>query len=542
MKPITKKIVILSILLFIILLILFTPLKQEKYSINDNVPSSGSTLSDITILKEILENNIEDVKKKSNWLTPYNKNIMDVIIENSKVSNTLNSISTLTLLLPNNSLFTKPLKPLINPTDALVFQFEQGTLGWYWGYSTFIIPNKEPMSIMFYIMHVDISNPVLRKKYKLKPQETASYYVSTGIGRGTEWRYSPYKYIRGKYDIFSKTLFKFESLDDDIQCVFESLNELNFNLIIKWKDNNKLYGFNTVIKSIQQPYFNAKNGCAPCTEGLGTLYWSYTHLKFTDTTFIFNNNTDGTSREVIPVSEEGIGWMDVQWGRGGGGSGGLQTRFMQSLINISLFSKSNGGLGRYIWINIHIENGDDYMVYSFLDENIKIEKNNIINNTNYNTYSSSLKNPIYNKKTTMTILDTVIIIDNNGINIVFPIKYSIEIKDKDDNSHLYLLDSTSFGNTVTIDNISNLHWSGSTLLYENNNIVGTGFLEANQFQNKEDYFKNIFKNNNLIGSYDGFLNKRVLSFSQIIPSLVLLLILLILIILWIIYLIKYIRN
>jgi hypothetical protein len=142
----------------------------------------------------------------------------------------------------------------------------------------------------------------------------------------------------------------------------------------------------------------------------------------------------------------------------------------------------------------------------------------------------------------MNILDTVNIIDNNGVNIVFPIKYSIEIKDKDNNSHLYILDSTSFGNTVTIDNSSNLHWSGSTLLYENNNIVGTGFLEANQFQNKEDYFKNIFKNNNLIGSYDGFLNKRVLSFSQIIPSLVLLLILLILIILWIIYLIKYIRN
>jgi hypothetical protein len=386
-------------------------------------------------------------------------------------------------------------------------------------------------------MHIDISNPKLRKEYNInKPQETSSYYVSAGIGRGKEWKYSPYKYIRGKYDIFSKTLFKFESLDDDIQCVFESLNELNFNLTIKWKDNvdKKIYGFNTVIKSIQQPYFNDKNGCVPCIEGLGTLYLSYTHLKFTNTTFIFNN--DGVSEEIL-LSEEGIGWMDVQWGRGGGGSGGLKTRFMQSLINISLFSKSNGGLGRYIWINIHVENGDDYMVYSFLDENIQIEKNIIINNTIYNIYSSSLKNPIYKKKTTMNILDTVNIIDNNGINIVFPIKYSIEIKDKDGNSHLYILDSTSFGDTVTIDNSSNLHWSGSTLLYENNNVVGTGFLEANQFQNKEDYFKNIFKNNNLIGSYDGFLTNRVLSFSQIIPSLVLLLILLILIILWIIYII-----
>ena len=42
-------------------------------------------------------------------------------------------------ILPNNIIGTLPLSKLASPKDTLLFQFEQGILGWYWGYLTFII-------------------------------------------------------------------------------------------------------------------------------------------------------------------------------------------------------------------------------------------------------------------------------------------------------------------------------------------------------------------------------------------------------------------
>ena len=45
------------------------------------------------------------------------------------------------------------------------------------------------------------------------------------------------------------------------------------------------------------------------------------------------------------------------------------------------------------------------------------------------------------------------------------------------------MDSAPYGDCVTIDLTGNLHWAGATSL----SVPGSGFMELNQFQNKDDY-------------------------------------------------------
>ena len=68
--------------------------------------------------------------------------------------------------------------------------------------------------------------------------------------------------------------------------------------------------------------------------------------------------------------------------------------------------------------------------------------------------------------------------------VQFPHVYKITLGDV-----VYILDGKYYGECVTTELTGNLHYSGSAILSQNNKKVGTGFMEANQFQNKEMYSK-----------------------------------------------------
>ena len=83
----------------------------------------------------------------------------------------------------------------------------------------------------------------------------------------------------------------------------------------------------------------------------------------------------------------------------------------------------------------------------------------------------------------LTILVTTKMKNSGYGNVTFPTKISLEIKDIKGNVQKFILDSSPFGNCVTVDLTGNLHWSGSTSL----NVPGSGFMEFNQFQKADDY-------------------------------------------------------
>lgn len=513
--------IIFTIILFVLLIILIRTKFYEKYFIKTPYLSITTHFDK---LKDVCKDKVKYIKDNTGFLRPYNKKIMDVVSQNINNATDLNTLIASFNLLPYNSLGTYPLTPLSNPIDTTCFQLEQGTVGWYWGYLTF---PKNKISVMYYILRIDVGTEKLRKKYNLQLGETTAYYVALGLGKDTDWHYTPYKYIRGSYQTFSESAFIFNSVDDDIACQFSGLGPGQFHLNFTWKEGSDTFQVDTDIYSKQKPYFNGDDtGCAPCIAGAGTLYWSYTQLYNKNTKIIFKDITSPINLD----NDSGIGWLDRQWT-----NSIINNNLINCVNNIVQSTKRVGGLGRYIWLNAHLDN-EQYMITVMLTDNSKIEKDQILSNAKYNLYSSSLENPLYNQDTKLKILDTTTV-DNT----VFPTKYQVTVKDINDKEHTYLIDSTPFGNTVTIDLTGNFHWSGSALLFdETNNQVGTAFLEANQFQDYEKYTKNYFNKAKIIGNTEYFTGKSTITFGQAVPSILLLLLYVILIIIWFYILIKYI--
>lgn len=521
MKKIKLYFLVFSIISIILIIILFKTSNYKKYFIN--IPyNTTQTKNDFNMLKQIVQDKVQYIKKKSTFLQPYNKNIMNIIENNINNANDFNKLVSSFNLLPNNFLGTYPLTKLDNPIDSSCFQFEQGTTGWYWGYLTF---SKQRINIMYYIIRIDLSCEDIRKKYNLKLGETTAYYIALGVGKDGDWHYSPYKYVYGSFESQTESAFKFQSLDTQILCTFQGIGPGNFYIEYSWIENNNKYGLKSEIYSKQKPYFNANQGCSPCIGTAGTLYWSYTQLYNKNTILTFNNNT------FTLTDDSGIGWLDRQWL-----NGEINNISIECVNNIIQSTKITGGLGRYLWLNIHLDN-IQYMISSFIDPHKIINKNDSYP-IKYNIYSTSLEEPIYNKNSIITILDIVII-----ENTLFPTKYKLQLIDLDGNNHTYILDSTKFGNTVTIDLTGNLHWTGSAIVFdEKNNEIGTSFFEANQFQSFENYINTYFKNSNLEGANEYIDQKSNITFFQAFPSILLLLLYIIMIILWFYILIKYIIH
>jgi hypothetical protein len=154
------------------------------------VPYSTKTL-DFTTLKRATMSRIKEIQNSLDILSPYNHQAMNIMEKNIQNATSLNTLAGGYLLSPYNSVNLIPNNPLNNPLDTTCFQYEQGVLGWYWGYLTFsnITPSGLPISLMYYIIRIDLSSPEVRKKYNLSLGQTAVYNISFGVGEGTNWTY-----------------------------------------------------------------------------------------------------------------------------------------------------------------------------------------------------------------------------------------------------------------------------------------------------------------------------------------------------------------
>ena len=224
------------LLILVLVLYIYLLFRTPNYLYNGpEVPSTVETAS-FDILKMVCKDKLELVKEKSGLLSPYNQLLMNQVENAIQNATELKQLALASLLMPNNCIDLAPIYPQTDPLDSTLFQFEQGNIGWYWGYATYTNPVA---NIMYYIVRIELGSPTIRKKYNLPLGSTTLYSISLGIGNNGVWNYSPYIISQGKYEIFSKTNFRFTANFDTGYTVFQTTeNEGEFKLDVGWNPTN----------------------------------------------------------------------------------------------------------------------------------------------------------------------------------------------------------------------------------------------------------------------------------------------------------------
>jgi hypothetical protein len=474
----------------------------QRYAMS-TAPRTLKTTDSLILLKKVVQERIVAIKRSSGPFTPYNASAMDLVSTAVDKATSLDELGAAFLLLPNNSIGSAPLGPLTgSPEDTTLFQFEQGTMGWYWGYATYEDQpsSGEVANVMYYIIRIDLGTPEIRRKYNLPLGATTIYSVSfgAGFGKGT-WRYSPYAMCRGSYDIHGAQSFTFtaHNEDDTVAIAFKA-DKKEFTLEFSCKIEKNVFATSTTFGKTSNPQFNAPRGCAPCVAGDGTLYWSYPQLGAS------SSITIGTTTRNF---KHGDGWLDHQWMRG---NDPLELG-VKILTNFSQLKKSVGGLGRYVWLNVHLGE-KQFMITAFPPQSAKIEKGQAYP-AQYIAYSAH-EIPTYKNKTALTFEETT---THDGI--IFPTVISVTLPGPD-GSETYTLSSIPYGDCVTFDLTGNLHWSGSASLTDSKGkSPGTGFIELNQFQPIDLYRSNMMKKAGIDKSALSTFSDSPLTFVQVIPSI-----------------------
>lgn len=106
-------------------------------------------------LKKVALDKVKYIECNSGLFRPYNKRKMEECkkaITNADDYKEL-CAACLTGIMPNNDLGTYPISKLDSIEDSMLFRFEQGIIGWYWGYATY-----DDANVMYYIMRLDLGS------------------------------------------------------------------------------------------------------------------------------------------------------------------------------------------------------------------------------------------------------------------------------------------------------------------------------------------------------------------------------------------------
>lgn len=499
------KLIKLGIYLVLIALIIFLVTRKTAPVLSDPVKmveSPGTyTSMPFSEFRKILPARFQYIKDESSFLEPYDKDKL-ALVESSVPNVTDEQLIALLYCTPNMGLGQYRLEPItVPPANVTSFQFEQGMMGWFWFYGTFIDSTGNTASYMYYIFRLDMFSPDLRAKLNLPMGSTTYYYIASGVGRGNEWSYSPFKICRGEYKIQNDSVFSFTGLDLPTGWSF-TLNSTGvgkFNISSYWTDStSKNQGFNADIKTARQPFFNGPQGCAPCEGGAGSLYFSYTQL---------HSSAALTVNDSVSNHINGTGWLDRQWL-----NGQVSTIYLNLLANsMGMFKEATGGLGKYVWLNLHLTDSLQYMIYSFLPLDSPV-----VVGTKFNTTQNR-----YGYKTEWSLSGTAEVLETTVLNgITFPIKYKLSTREGS-----VILSAEKFNKSISIDPSNNIHWDGSGIVYDSTGtkMIGTGFLEANEFADPTTYTTNLLQSIGLPATDDNlqmFGTTSQLSFSEGLPSLV----------------------
>jgi hypothetical protein len=424
---------------------------------------------------QLFNQRLSYIKKKSPWFTPPSSKLLNILYSDKTL--TPLELGSRTFLIndninTNSNVGFKPIVPLTGtPESNSEFTFGEGQLGWYFMYG-----NQEDTAFTFMLFRVDVAPPVIVDKSILTPPEAELYSIVAGCGssNGT-WYTLPQTIVEGKYSYNNETgAISFQAINDDqsklINCSFssEGFNK-GYNIDMKWNDqnkNNEIIINAKLIPTIPATY-NAKDGCLGCIEGLGSPYWSYTRME----------SLASVGDTTIQGFKTGVGWFDHQWLE----SGILANPFLQLILN-RVQSKTYTTSTRWVWLNLQLSNGINYMLTQFVKQPLKL--NDLIDFPIANKYYPNGNVEYDLKNITAKILDVKTI---KGT--VFPSKYLITIgKEK------YILKSDFGDGTVTMPSGTlNLEVAGSVFDIEEKQRLGNGFLEANQFQTDKEIITTVSK-------------------------------------------------
>jgi hypothetical protein len=196
---------------------------------------------------------------------------------------------------------------------------------------------------------------------------------------------------------------------------------------------------------------------------------------------------------------------------------------------MGMFNTSTGGLGKYVWLNLHLADSLQYMIYSFLPLDSPV-----VVGTKFNTTQHR-----YGYKTEWELTGTAEVLATTVIDgITFPIKYKLSTREGS-----VILDASKFNKSISIDPSNNIHWDGSGIIYDStgNNMIGTGFLEANEFADPNTYTTNLLQSIGLPVTPDNitmFGTTSQLTVSEGLPSLIVIILVVLAILILVVLFIK----
>ena len=222
-------------------------------------------------------------------------------------------------------------------------------------------------------------------------------------------------------------------------------------------------------------YYNGDGGCDPiCFDGVGSLYWSFTNLKFSS--YTYPNQTD------VTPPDSSWGWFDHQLASVGTPFGGIG-RVIQGLTQLN-FTPT-----RWLWTTAKISDDLQYQIYTKITK-YPVKKGDVFD-CKVNRYNSGKATYKIDGKT--LIVDTTTIDSKVDQNIKFdiPISYTMTFEDK---SYTFLDPDAATKSGIVYLNagVINLEKGG---MWTDNNTGATGlaFLEANNFHKTKDQTKLINK-------------------------------------------------
>jgi hypothetical protein len=470
----TYYLVIALLVLFFALLAIAVP-KRAPQAIPRTNGAILSSVQDESELRRILAHRFKYIRSRQNLLDQVNIPVLDKVESLSKKA-TLDNMVALLQLTPGNRLGMLPLSKFTCPKQRILLQFEQGSVGWYWFYMVF---PQQQSAVMVQLTRVELLPRSKRESLGYALGETTLYHVALAASDKGKW-YRDSFVTPGTYVITGDEDFAFSTADGSFKMAHAmdktaatpvSTMALYGKRRMASTDGlpDTTVGMSLNVTSNVPIYDNGPKGCVPCLWGDGSLYTSYTDLHAS------GGLTVGDTDPVTMALTDGTGWMDHQWG-GSEQNSPLGKMLMSMIAGRSLL----GGLPKYIWLNMNVTGGAQYMIYAFPKHNPKVGD---VIPVAYNKYTPD--GLTYSKNGKVTVLKTL---PWKGVD--YPVQYKVEV----DGVGPYTIDGTPYGTAVIVDLANSEHWTGvANLLDASGKQAGIGFMEAQRFMDDPTYVQGLWQ-------------------------------------------------
>lgn len=341
-------------------------------------------------------------------------------------------------------------------------QFGIGNLGWY-----FIYGVCGELIFNFSLFRLEMAPSYVVNQNNIDPSEAVRWKICGGFGTtgaNAVWYTVQPEWIYMKYTTNSVTTFSMTGAGNNIGATFESPTPMNFAFTLAYNDTNKvLHNLKITMSANAPPSANAQNSCM-CTNGVGSMYYSYTDMNCTIV-------ADSVALQT------GKGWIDHQLVK----SGLYDSVYVQAVSTVVNTFVKNVSKG-WLWFAIQDYQSDvQYMFLHFFgtkfyQDDIALNANipmNLINVYQQGVTSFMPKTSDMDSSRTKVRLVETVYVPSVGLNL--PSKYNIVLP-SGKSVVLALAGGVNVYPTVQAP------YENPSILYDTNgNQIGIGLIEANGY-------------------------------------------------------------